>query len=567
MVCIQKFNFNFNCINFAEKGTEKGTKIALDKVKQLIAEMNSKDENNFSFENRDNASLKEKITTLQQDITRIQFQKVFEQLKIISPISERFEVESQISYHLLSREKHELVNLQFVESQLKLKKERMVRNKSLSMKHLSVLCETEEALKTKQSYCAEQIEFYSNKVKQKQAQRDATRADYETLASCVNDLMNSEEIYLKELIQQNDRFCKDRITYIEGHYRENLNVYQRTLDERENLFQDECQSDLKSFFNAHRDYVQEIGIINKEELDQKEKLIISQLTHVKKEYVKQLATIQQNLNNRLNQYQTSKEQFLREFEDRLENYKQRLTQIYRGRNDQLHQLTNDQLNSVQQQSTQEFNLAFQEEKTNEETFQIATQTTLDNLTKETTNYDQQIKQTREGQIEKIERILDDYYRYVNEGQFRIRHSSGRWLFESGIRDSGDPYVQTSDRGVGYMNRSKWKLHQLNNGRFSIKHADSGKWMFEATTGIPPRRLTYEFGEDYPGQAVETGTSSKHNHQGRSVWALHSLGGNHYAFQHGSGRWMFESESRSSDGDHYVGTDNQNDSWEIIRIEH
>ena len=88
----------------------------------------------------------------------------------------------------LTRQEASIAQLQSKIFQLKILKDREVCANEQLDSQLTSLQATHYLLERKQNYCIEQIGHYTNKMNQKEAQRNETRADYQMIQINVNNL-------------------------------------------------------------------------------------------------------------------------------------------------------------------------------------------------------------------------------------------------------------------------------------------------------------------------------------------------------------------------------------------
>lgn len=298
----------------------------------------------------------EKTSRLQQEIEQLKSQRTNQQIPSLA--TQEREV-TQASIADLSRQETKITQIQSKIFQLKTMKARQLNTNEVLVHQLTALQETHQSLQAKQRYCAAQTALYTNKMRQKEAQRDETRADYQEIQTNVNDLISAKRNYLERIANEIDQYATAQLDEIKENFRQQLITNQQRLDES-------------------------------------------------------LANVRSS-NARA----------------------------------------------------------------------------LENLEEKRRNYYEQVKASRQTQLKQVEEILDDYWRYVNEGIFQFRDnergkylysgtSEGAWDERNLIFDDNSNYAMVCDPGA--CSETKWKIEQFSDKTFRITNCDNGRYLYSARYG-------------------------------------------------------------------------------------
>ncbi|MCB1073124.1 MAG: hypothetical protein KDK96_08515 [Chlamydiia bacterium] len=324
----------------------------------------------------------EKTSRLQQEIEQLKSQRTNQQIPSIA--TQEREV-TQASIADLSRQETKITQLQSKIFQLKTMKARQLNTNEVLVHQLTALQETHQSLQVKQRYCAAQTALYTNKMRQKEAQRDETRADYQEIQTNANDLISAKRGYLEEIANEIDQYATAQLDEIKENFRQQLITNQQRLDES-------------------------------------------------------LANVRSS-NARA----------------------------------------------------------------------------LENLEEKRRNYYEQVKASRQTQLKQVEEILDDYWRYVNEGTFRIFNTKQQeYLYAADYEPFDDDRRRVFTWRPGNpVNQGDWKLEQSSSGTFCILNKKQGEYLYAADYKPfdDDRRQVFTW---RPGNSVNQGD-----------WKLIPLGNNEY----------------------------------------
>jgi len=182
-----------------------------------------------------NQSYQEKISQLKEEIKELKKRRTIQQSPSLNDQKDKIGRES---IKILNRKKTEILQTESktlqIESeifQLKITKKRQMNQNMALTNQCAVLQETYDSLEVKQRYCTEQIEMYANQVRQKEAQRDETRAVYQEIQTDINDLIASKKSYLDGSLSEIKQFATSVIDEAREVHKQELIALQRSLND------------------------------------------------------------------------------------------------------------------------------------------------------------------------------------------------------------------------------------------------------------------------------------------------------------------------------------------------